>query len=55
MSMSLITIIRAKATENVSFGTGNPANHHNTTRKTAIGSTATRSALDMWCAAGIYP
>jgi hypothetical protein len=25
-----------------------------TTRKTAIGSTATRSAPNMWCAAGIY-
>jgi hypothetical protein len=25
-----------------------------TTRITAIGSTATRSALNMWCAAGIY-
>jgi hypothetical protein len=27
----------------------------NTTRKTAIGSTGTRSTLYMWCAAGIYP
>jgi hypothetical protein len=26
-----------------------------TTRKTAIGSTATRSTLNIWCAAGIYP
>jgi hypothetical protein len=26
-----------------------------TTRKTAIGSTTTHSALNMWCAAGIYP
>jgi hypothetical protein len=26
-----------------------------TTRKTAIGSTAIRSALNMWCAADIYP
>jgi hypothetical protein len=26
-----------------------------TTRKIAIGSTATHSALNMWCAAGIYP
>jgi hypothetical protein len=28
---------------------------HHTTRKTTIGSTATRSVLNMWCAAGIYP
>jgi hypothetical protein len=26
-----------------------------TTRKTSIGSTATRSAPYIWCAAGIYP
>jgi hypothetical protein len=26
-----------------------------TTRKMSIGSTATRSAPYMWCAAGIYP
>jgi hypothetical protein len=26
-----------------------------TTRKTAIGSTTTRSAPNTWCAAGIYP